>query len=156
MTNDESMTNTKMPNNHCGTVRRSRRASVGVAPYWSFVIGHFLVASLAAAGCAERTSDMDRLSPRTALVAFHRAVVAKDFSAVEGSFAPANRSAVHSLLSAWNSYSIRTLQTAALIEQRLDLDAAQRLRARLAGQYDDLLPAPLTALCTTAASNGPA
>jgi hypothetical protein len=95
-------------------------------------------------GCgADSARNMDHLSPRAVAVAMHLAIAAKDFDAVGKCVAPSSRGAMGSLLSAWKAYSVKALQTAALVEQRIDAAPARRLRAELDQSYADLLPSPL-------------
>ncbi len=96
------------------------------------------------AGCGSGVSgDMDHMSPRSVVVAMHQAVVGKDYDRVGLCVAPAYRAPMRSVLAAWKEYSIKTLQTSALVEQRIDAAPAQRLRDELDKAYREFLPSPL-------------
>lgn len=101
------------------------------------------LATLTGCGTSGVCKDMDHMAPRSVVVAMHQAIVAKNYDCVSLCVAPEYRGSMRSVLSAWKEYSVKTLQTAALVEQRIDSAPAQRLREELDRAYQEFLPSPL-------------
>ena len=100
-------------------------------------------AMLSGCGIFGASRDMDHMAPRSVIVAMHQAIVAKDYDRVSLCVAPDYRAPMRNALAAWKEYSVTTLQTAALVEQRIDPAPAQRMRDELDKAYEQFLPSPL-------------
>jgi hypothetical protein len=101
------------------------------------------LAALAGCGTNGESKEMIHMAPRSVLVAMHRSIAAKDYDRVSLCVAPEYRESMRSELAAWREYSVKALQTAALVEQRIDAAPAQRMRKELDKAYREFLPAPL-------------
>jgi len=87
----------------------------------------------------------DRLSPRTVAVAAQNVIEVRNSAGVIDLTAPPFRKSMRSVLDAFADYAREADKTAALIAQRVDLAAADRLRNETADFYHQLLPPPLRA-----------
>jgi hypothetical protein len=101
------------------------------------------LATLGGCGTSGVCKEMDHMAPRSVVVAMHQAIAAKNYDCVSLCIAPEYRGAMRSELAAWKEYSAQTLQTAALVEKRIDAAPAQRMRDELDRAYQELLPLPL-------------
>ena len=101
------------------------------------------LATLAGCGTSGVCNDMGHMAPRSVVVAMHQAIAAKNYDCVSLCFAPEYRGSMRSVLAAWKEYSVKTLQTAALVEQRIDAAPAERMREELDKAYQEFLPSPL-------------
>jgi len=105
-----------------------------------------VVSIVATSGCHRggiKSQDVDRVSVRSTVVAMHQAVSNKDYDAILACFAPDYRGSFRGILSASKDYSAKVIETAALIEQRVDAAPAQKLRKEVEETYRGLLPSPL-------------
>ncbi len=101
------------------------------------------LATLAGCGTNGMSKEMNHMAPRSVMVTMHQAIAAKDYDRVSLCVAPEYRGAMRSVLAAWKEYSVKTLQTTALVEQRIDAAPAQRMREELDKAYERFLPSPL-------------
>jgi hypothetical protein len=101
------------------------------------------LAALAGCGTNGASKEMNHMAPRSVMVTMHQAIAAKDYDRVSLCVAPEYRGSMRNVLAAWKEYSVKVLQTAALVEQRIDAAPAQRMRNELDKAYEQILPSPL-------------
>jgi len=85
----------------------------------------------------------DQTSPKALVVVTHGAVTSKDWSAIVQLTAPEFRRPMRATLDAFRDYSQEADKTAALLDQRVGAEPANRLRQETQNFYRELLPSPL-------------
>lgn len=106
------------------------------------------LAALAGCGTNGSSKEMNHMAPQSVAVTMHQAIAAKDYDRVCLCVAPEYRGSMRSVLAAWNEYSAKATQTAALMEKRSDVAPAQRMRDEVDKAYQELLPSPLAGVVT--------
>jgi len=96
-------------------------------------------------GAGSPITASDRLSPRAVAVTAHNVIEARNSAGMVDLTAPPFRKSMRSVLDAVDDYTREADKTAALIAQRVDQAAADRLRNETADFYHQLLPPPLRA-----------
>lgn len=82
-------------------------------------------------------------TPKTLATSMHQAIERRNYDAIAGCIAPAYRGPFRDILSSSKKYSAKMLQTADLVDKRIDPRFAQKLRQEEDQTYHGLLPSPL-------------